>query len=248
MEPDNANSRSRFLLRAHPVHWALGALLLLLTLAGYLTSYAAGLPEQAGPATLTATLSLPTASATIPPGETALPAVTLVPRVAVYAFQTTTPTATATATPTPTLTDSPDTATPTPEPTATTTSQPTDTPRPTNTLLPTATDRPPSTRPTASPFQAYAWLDNYYPAPGTVVTVYGRLFRNGRPVNGAQMGATWSYTHGEGYCTAYTGIDGRAACTQNIGAPLQNYWVYVDVVFVYEDELYYAKTGFVTDP
>jgi hypothetical protein len=62
------------------------------------------------------------------------------------------------------------------------------------------------------------------------------------------MGATWSYTHGEGYCTAYTGIDGRAACAQNIGAPLQNYWVYVDVVFVYEDELYYAKTGFVTDP
>ena len=62
------------------------------------------------------------------------------------------------------------------------------------------------------------------------------------------MGVTWSYTHGEGYCSAYTGIDGKSACAQNIGAPLQNYWVYIDVVFVYKDKLYYAKTGFVTDP
>jgi hypothetical protein len=62
------------------------------------------------------------------------------------------------------------------------------------------------------------------------------------------MGATWSYTHVEAYCAAYTGIDGIAACAQNIGAPLQNYWVYIDVVFIYKGELYYAKTGFVTDP
>jgi hypothetical protein len=62
------------------------------------------------------------------------------------------------------------------------------------------------------------------------------------------MGATWSYTHREDYCTAYTDIEGRAACALNIGAPLQNYWVYIDVVFIYEDELYYTKTGFVTDP
>jgi hypothetical protein len=99
-----------------------------------------------------------------------------------------------------------------------------------------------------APFQAYAWLDNYFPAPGAVITVYGRLFQNGRPVNGAQMGVTWSYTHGRSFCTAYTGIDGRAACAQNIGAPLPNYWVFVDVVFVHEDELYYAKTAFLTDP
>jgi hypothetical protein len=101
---------------------------------------------------------------------------------------------------------------------------------------------------TAAPFQAFAWVDNYYPAPGSVVTVHGRLFKNGRPVNGAHMGATWSYTHGEGYCSAYTDIEGRAACAQNIGGPLPNYWVYIDVVFMYKDELYYAKTGFVTDP
>jgi hypothetical protein len=101
---------------------------------------------------------------------------------------------------------------------------------------------------TLSPFQAYAWVDNYYPAPGSVVTVHGRLLKSGRPVNGAQMGATFSYTHGEGYCTAFTGIDGRSACAHHIGYPLQNYWVFIDVVFIYEDQLYYAKTGFLTDP
>jgi hypothetical protein len=62
------------------------------------------------------------------------------------------------------------------------------------------------------------------------------------------MGVTWSYTHRKGYCTAYTGIDGRAACSEYIGGPLPNYWVFVDIVFIYEDELYYAKTAFLTDP
>ena len=62
------------------------------------------------------------------------------------------------------------------------------------------------------------------------------------------MGTTWRYTHGQGYCAAYTSIEGTAACAQNIGAPLQNYWVFIDVVFVYEDQRYYAKTGFLTDP
>jgi hypothetical protein len=99
-----------------------------------------------------------------------------------------------------------------------------------------------------APFEAFTWLDNYFPAPGSVVTVFGRLLINGRPVNGAQMGVTWRYTHGMAFCTAYTGIDGRAACAQNIGYPLENYWVFVDVVFIYEGELYYAKTAFLTDP
>ena len=62
------------------------------------------------------------------------------------------------------------------------------------------------------------------------------------------MGVTWSYTHGTAYCSAYSGIDGKAACAQNIGAPLPNYWVFIDVVFVVADELYYAKTAFLTDP
>lgn len=241
MEPDGTILQTPLSFWARRGCWALGVLLLLLILTGCLTSYAAGPPEQDQQATPSASLPLPTASATMP-SAAAMPALTLVPNAAISAFQT--PTATATITPTQT----PDTATPTPEPTDT--PRPTNTPRPTDTPQPpdTATPRPTTVRATAAPFQAYAWLDNYYPAPGSVVTVYGRLFKNGRPVNGAQMGATWSYTHGEGYCTAYTGIDGIAACAQNIGAPLQNYWVYLDVVFIYEDELYYAKTGFVTDP
>jgi hypothetical protein len=225
------------------VYWIIGVLLLLLTLAGCLTSYAAGPPQQDQTLTTLPTITIlaPTATPTTAPSLT--PRVTLVPNLAVNTFQETTPTATATLTPT--ITPSP-----TDEPTET--SEPTETLEPTNTRAPTATfeptDTPLAAQPTAVPFQAYAWLDNYFPAPGSVVTVFGRLFKHGRPVNGAQMGVTWSYTHAKGYCTAYTGMDGRAACSQNIGMPLQNYWVYVDVVFVYEDQKYYAKTGFLTDP
>jgi hypothetical protein len=62
------------------------------------------------------------------------------------------------------------------------------------------------------------------------------------------MGTTWRYTHRQDYCAAFTNIEGRASCARNIGAPLQNYWVFIDVVFVFENELFYAKTGFLTDP
>ncbi len=238
MEPDSTRLRPQLLVYFRWGGWALGALLLLLTLAGCLTSYAAGPPEHGEEATPTVTLPLPTASAPLTAGATKMPAITLVPNMAVRASQVTTPTATATVTPTATATVTPTAIPDTPTPTL----EPTDTPEPTNTPRPTAIPATPA------PFQAYAWVDNYFPAPGSIVTVYGRLFKNGRPVNGAQMGVTWSYTHAQGYCSAYTGKDGLAACAQNIGAPLQNYWVYLDVVFIHEDEKYYAKTGFVTDP
>jgi len=236
MKSESIHTQPRLALLIHRSFWTI-AVLLLLTLAGCLTTYAAGPTEQKLAFTPTLSLSPPTDTPTASP--TAVRGVTLVPNPAVYAFQTLTPTATATATPT---------ATPTPEPTNT--PQATNTPAPTATAtpIPTNTPRPTAIPATVAPFQAYAWLDSYYPQPGSVVTAYGMLFKDGRPVNGAQMGVTWSYTHGKAYCTAYTGIDGRAACTQNIGAPLQDYWVYVDVVFVFEDVLYYAKTAFLPDP
>jgi hypothetical protein len=233
-------------------YWLLVTLLLLITLTGYLTSHAAGPPEREPAVSLPPATSTPTLVLATP-----TPAITLVPNLAVRAFQTPTATATITATATATVTITPSpvpptetpTDTPTPEPTGTPTPTPTDTPQLTNTPRPTDTPRPPEIQPTVAPFQAYAWVDNYYPAPGSTITVYGRLYKNGRPVNGAHMGVTWRYTHGEGHCSAYTGIDGQAACSQNIGAPLANYWVYLDVVFVvHEDEVYYARTGFVTDP
>jgi hypothetical protein len=243
MEPDGIKFHSQFLIHIHRARWIIVSFLLLTTLAGCLTSHAAGPSEPEQEALPVAGLPLatsmpPTSTPTMPP----TPAITTVPNMAVRALQTTTPTATATVTPTAVL--------PTDTPTATPTSEPTITPEPTATATPTPTDTPAPTaiRATVAPFQAYAWVDNYFPAPGSVVTVHGRLFKNGRPVNGAHMGVTWRYTHGQGYCDAYTGIDGRASCAQNIGAPLQNYWVFVDVVFVHEDELFYAKTGFLTDP
>jgi hypothetical protein len=217
-------------------------LLTALILGGCVTSYAAGPSE----AEQTVPVAVNLAQPSLTPTPTKRTSVTLVPNTALQALQETTPTVTSTVTPT----VPPATSTPTLPPTAT--PSPTDTPAPTDTPVPTDTPIPTNTpvviRPTTAPFRAYAWVDNYYPAPGSVVTVYGQLFKNGRPVNGAQMGVTWDYTHGEGYCTAYTNIEGKAACSQNIGLPLQNYWVYLDVVFVHEDEIYYAKTGFVTDP
>jgi len=61
-------------------------------------------------------------------------------------------------------------------------------------------------------------------------------------------GATWRYTCGQAYCTAYTGLDGIAACTINIGCPVPNFWVPIDIVFIHEGETYYAQTGFLMDP
>jgi hypothetical protein len=247
MRPDGTRFQSPILIRVLRGYGLLVTLLLLITLTGYLTSHAAGPPEREPAASLPPATPTPTLVLATP-----TPAITLIPNLAVRAFQTSTATATitATATATATMTPSPvpTTDTPTLEPTDTPTPEPTDTPQPTNTPWPTDTP-PPAIRPTVAPFLAYAWVDNYYPEPGSTVTVYGRLYKNGRPVNGAHMGVTWRYTHGEGYCSAYTGIDGQAACSQNIGVPLANYWVYLDVVFiVHEDEVYYARTGFVTDP
>jgi hypothetical protein len=239
MESQGGKKQSWLYLRLRRARWPGAMLLLLLTLAGCLTTYAAGPAEQPTSSLSATELSLPTHTADATPTTT--PGVTLVPNLSLYVLQTT-PTVTETATPT----EVPDTATPTSEPTQTT--EPTSTLQPTDTPEPTKTPSPPAPQVTLAPFQAYAWVDNYYPAPGSIVTVHGRLLRSGRPVNGAQMGATFSYTHGEGYCTAFTGIDGRSACAHHIGYPLQNYWVFIDVVFVYKDQLYYAKTGFLTDP
>lgn len=252
MGPADAQTRSRLSHYLHRLPWLIAALLLLLTLTGCLTSHASGPSEQERLSLSSIDIASPTASATSTTSATTMPGVTLLPSPAGNSSQMAAARATVTATATLTPTAVPDTVTPTPEPTATATSEPTATPTAippaTPTPQPTNTPRPTTIPATASPFEALAWVDNAYPAPGSVVTVHGRLFRYGRPVNGAQMGATWSYTHGEGFCSAYTGIDGITSCAQNIGAPLQDYWVFIDVVFVYRDQLYYAKTGFLTDP
>jgi hypothetical protein len=101
---------------------------------------------------------------------------------------------------------------------------------------------------TREPYQAYAWMDNYIPAPGSVVTVYGKVAIFGRPIEGANMGATFRFTNGQDYCSAYTNIQGFAACSINVGARLPSFWVFVDVVFVFDDQEVYAKTGFLVDP
>jgi hypothetical protein len=238
MEQKSTKTHSVLLRYIRLAYWAFAILLLLVVLAGCLTSYAAGPPEKEQISTPSATFPLPTPTPTASP--TIKAGITLVPNLVVRPFQALTPTATATVTPT----VIPDTPTPTAEPTATATGTPTAT----ATAAPTDTPSPTAILATPVAFQAYAWVDNYFPAPGSFVTVHGRLLRYGRPVNGANMGATWRYTHTEDYCSAYTNIEGRATCARNIGYPLEGYWVYVDVVFVYQDEKYYAKTGFLVDP
>jgi hypothetical protein len=210
----------------------------LLVLAGCITSYAAGPSDKGAEVVLAEETSLPTATPTASPVPTT-GGITTVPK-AFRVLQATSPVE-VTVTPTPgEVADTP-TPTATPLPTATPSPTATATPLPTNTAQPAAEATP-------EPFKAYAWVDNYYPAPGSVVTVHGALYRYGRPVCGANMGATWRYTCGTDYCSAYTDIRGKAECARQVGCALPNYWVYIDVVFTYEDQQYFAKTGFVVDP
>jgi len=229
------------------VRRALGAaliLLILLVLAGCLTTYAAGPTEKRPAVLVVGGTSLPSPTPTASPVPTT-GGITKVPK-AFRALQESTGTLESTETLTPTVV--PDTPTPTLTPT--TASLPTDTPLPTATAvpLPTNTAQPRAVESTPVPFQAYAWVDNYYPAPGSVVTVHGSLYQYGRPVCGANMGVTFRYTCGSDYCSGYTDIKGKAECARNIGCSLPDYWVFVDVVFTYEDQQYYAKTGFLVDP
>jgi hypothetical protein len=243
METNPITSRVRIGIYVRRAIGAALIFLVLLVLAGCLTSYAAG-PSEKEPAALSAGISLPT----VTPTASLIPTsggTTKVPK-ALRVLQQATVTATLEATSTLTATAVPDTATPTPEPTLS--PVPTNTPLPTVTAVPTNTPQPRAAEGTPEPFKAYAWLDNYYPAPGSVVTVHGSLYQYGRPVCGANMGVTFRYTCGSDYCSAYTDIKGKAACARNIGCQLPNYWAYVDVVFTYEGQQYYAKTGFLVDP
>lgn len=243
MEPEGIKTYLRLTFYIRRRYWAIAILPLILALAGCLTTHAAGPPKTESSALPTGGLPLPTYTPTASP--TTWPGVTLVPNRAVSAFQPVTPTVTATITPTVTPTGTPAaTPTDTPEPTATGTLQPT----PTATSTPTNTPSPTEIPATRVPFQAYAWMDNYYPEPGSVVTVHGRVLWFGRPISGANMGATFRFTDGRDYCSAYTNIQGFAACSINIGARLPEYWVFADVVFVFADQEVYAKTGFLVDP
>lgn len=241
MEKNPITSRMRIGIHVRQAIGAALVLLVLLVLAGCLTSYAAG-PSEKEPAAPSLDVSTPT----VTPTASLIPTsggTTRVPK-ALRILQESTATLEATATLTPTSV--PDTATPTPEPTLT--PVPTDTAVATATAVPTNTPQPRTTEGTPEPFKAYAWLDNYYPAPGSVVTVHGSLYQYGRPVCGANMGVTIRYTCGIDYCSAFTDIKGRAACARTVGCQLPDYWAYVDVVFTYEGQQYYAKTGFLVDP
>jgi hypothetical protein len=237
MEPDNIETQQRAWRVLRRTYGAVAILLVVLALAGGLMAYAAG-PVDAvftPGATFEPTAPNPTRTATPAPR----PGVTTVPNIVAAAFQTATSTLTATATPTPE-----ETATPTATP------GPTDTPAATATPTspPTATARPTSPPVTIPPFVASVTPSEFFPAPGSVITVYGKLFINGRPVNGAQMGVTFRFTDGQAFCTAFTGIDGRAACSINIGYHLPGFRVFVDAVFIFEGDLYFAQSFFIVDP
>jgi hypothetical protein len=238
MKPEIMPTQARLAFPVRRAYWTVVVILLLLTLAGCLTSYAAGPPEtdQNIPSAVGQSLPTLTPSANLAASPSG---VTVVPNTSIRAFQQITPTVESTPTPEPTNT-----------PVPTDTPKPTDTPVPTATAtpVPTNTPQPSAIEATLAPFQAYAWMDNYYPAPGSVVTVHGSLERFGRPVCGANMGATFRYTCGTDYCSAFTGLDGKALCSRNIGCALPGYWVIVDVVFTFEDQQYYARTGFLVDP
>jgi hypothetical protein len=245
MEPDDTETQQRAWRILRRVYGATAILLLMLVLAGGLMAFAAGPVDAVFTPVATfesaAASATPTATLGPQPGVTSVPNVARLtsPDLAALAFQTVTPTLTLTATPTPEATATP-----------TATSGPTDTPAPTTTPTspPTSTPRPTSPPVTVPPFVASVTPSEFFPAPGSVITVYGKLFINGRPVNGAQMGVTFRFTDGQAFCTAFTGIDGRAACSINVGYHLPGYRVFVDAVYIFEGDLYFAQSFFIVDP
>jgi hypothetical protein len=245
MEPDGIETQQRAWHILRHVYGVAAILLLMLVLAGGLMAFAAGPVD----AVFTPVATFEPAAVSVTPRATLgpQPGVTKVPNIVAVAFQTVTPTLTFTATPTPE-----ETATPTPEGTATTTATPGPTDTPTSTAPPTSpptsTPRPTSPPVTVPPFVASVTPSEFFPAPGSIITVYGKLFINGRPVNGAQMGVTFRFTDGQAFCTAFTGIDGRAACSINIGYHLPGYRVFVDAVYIFEGDLYFAQSFFIVDP
>jgi hypothetical protein len=89
-----------------------------------------------------------------------------------------------------------------------------------------------------------AWIEDPEPHQGTTVTLIMLIMRNGTPLAGAQINAVWHYPGGDEVCTAQSGTDGYAVCTDRplpAGSAGQTIWI--DVAARYENVTYTTYTG-----
>jgi hypothetical protein len=93
-------------------------------------------------------------------------------------------------------------------------------------------------------FSATANVSNPTPSTRATVSVSGSLTRNGEPIQGAEMTATWYFRTVTSACSGQTDASGNASCTRQIGAATPEYTVLVRLAFYHEGETYTAWTSF----
>lgn len=157
----------------------------------------------------------------------------------ITALQTYTPAST----PAPSATPLIAVSTPTRPPSVPTATRPRVLPSPVVSRPPPATARPTFTRvPTVSPILVTAWVSDPNPEPGVDVTVYGRLFVNGKPVAGEGMVARWHMKGRDVDCVGDTWVDGTAYCTENTYGHPSDFTIVIEVFIKYNQAPYRAAT------
>ncbi len=91
-------------------------------------------------------------------------------------------------------------------------------------------------------------LSSLAPTLSSNETVYGRLIVEGMPISGALMITNWHFKGFNAVCTATSGIDGVATCTQYIDKGPPGYPVVVDITFVYGSRTFTSSTTFTPVP
>lgn len=147
--------------------------------------------------------------------------------------QPTEPPGGATRTPSATATLPPPRATNPPNVTGTATATPS--------VLPTGTPTP---HVAADGTSLIAWIDEAEPHQGMNVTLIMQITRNGSPIGGAQMAATWHYATGDDTCTVPSGSDGFAFCDdQGLPPDSAGQTIWIDVTARYQNNVYTTYTG-----
>jgi len=130
------------------------------------------------------------------------------------------------------------------------TPSPTSTLWPTPTGMPTATPAPtrtPQPAPTATPppaarIEVTARMSDSSPRRASLVTVYGQITRDGVPLVGVPMQATWGGR--DLGCDDRSNRAGVASCSLPIFWASKGQYVEVQVTFAYEGQRHSATTGF----
>lgn len=99
----------------------------------------------------------------------------------------------------------------------------------------------------AGEYSASASVSHEQPTKNTRVTVTGRLFKAGQPVEGATLSTSWHYKTTTSGCSGKSDASGKASCTRSIGPATSGYRVIIDVIFTTPDgRQVTTQTSFIT--